>query len=133
MRWKKSIHGKALLTNIAIKAQAPHIRYHSDFVVVAIQPSFLLENNEDFALQDLSRLRLTVDVVCLITLGLPAGILKYHLVRWDNLYRWIFFKLNILLTIVCLCIPSIYYLSFSLDPFWLNAGDQVKLKLKLYY
>ena len=38
MGWKKCIlfcgdygHGKALLTNIAIKAPAPHIRHHSDF------------------------------------------------------------------------------------------------------
>ena len=71
MGWKKCIlfcrdygHGKALLTNIAIKAPAPHIRHHSDFVVVAIPLSFLHENNEDFAQQDLRKLRLTVVVVC---------------------------------------------------------------------
>ena len=71
MGWKKCIlfcgdygHGKALLTNITIKALATHIRHHSDFVVVAIPLSFLHENNEDFALQDLRKLRLTVVVVC---------------------------------------------------------------------
>ena len=83
-------HGKALLTNISIKAPASHIRHHSDFVVVTIPLSFVHENNEDLALQDLRELRLTIAAVCsfvFLTLGLSAVILKYHLVRWGNLYR----------------------------------------------
>ena len=43
---------------------APYICHHSDFVVVAIPLSFLHENKEDFALQHLRKLRLTVVVVC---------------------------------------------------------------------
>ena len=57
-------HGKTLLTNTAIKRPVPHIRHHSDFVVVAIPLSFLHENNEDLALQDLRKLRLTIVAVC---------------------------------------------------------------------